>query len=159
MPSIELEGDVAVNHKAKHHDDSVCVNEVVGELRDKVSEQNEEVYPENIHVFVKHTLKRSFSHLFLNTVLFIFEARHDLIKMFIILDSVDKAFSSITHLDYPRLYTLNKSIIRDIKDLPNVRVLHVKLIDVVSEPIIRWYRVGPALPTATILLIRGQLSS
>ena len=136
VPSIELEGDVAVNHKAKHHDDSICVDVVVRELCDKIGKENEEVYSENVQALVQHTLKRSFAHLFLKTVLSLLEVRHYSIKLFIVPDFADEAFSSISHLEDARLHTLNNFCIRDIQDLANVRILYVKLVKIVSEPIV-----------------------
>ena len=112
MPPIELEGDVAMDHKAKHHEGSVSVNEVVRVLCDKVGEKNEKVDAKNVHILVKHTLKRCFAHLLLNTVLFLFETRHDFIKLLIIFDFIDKPSSSIAHLDQPFLYTFDNFILR-----------------------------------------------
>lgn len=99
VPPIELERDVSVNHKAQHHKGSVSVNEVVRVLCDKVCEQDEKVDAEDVHILVEHTLERSFAHLFLKTVLFLFEARHDPVELFIVLDFVNEASSSVAHLD------------------------------------------------------------
>ena len=88
-----------MDHKAKHHEGSVSVNEVVRILSDEVGEKDEKVDAENVHILVKHTLKWCFTHLFLNTVFFLFKTRHYSIKLFVILYFVDEAFSGIAHLD------------------------------------------------------------